>query len=411
MSQASLTSSNALEQIRRFRMGFSVWLALAVVLSVGAFSFYLVAMTDVTRAWYNFLIGTTIFTGFGLFGLFMLLINNVVSARWHIGFRRIYEVMALTLPVAALLNIVVYLGRHQIYEWVYPEVVAGDLILEGKAGYLDETFLAWRLVIYFVFWIGSAFYLVRNSFKQDESADPKLSLKNKYSSPVILVFFALTSFAYSFDVMMSVEPHWFSTMYGVLYFAMYFQAGLAFTCLVTWFLKKPGYLEGVVNQKHLHDQGKFVFGFSIFWAYIAFSQFMLYWYADLFEETMWYKYRMEEPWGLIGLSVLLLRWVLPFLLLMPFAAKNNPKIVIPVCFLVLYGHWLDSFWNLMPASRVMYGLAVPQESSAFSGYVWQDVASGLGFVALFVLVFGVILQGVRLVPWRDPRLGESIHHH
>lgn len=406
VSQEALAS-----QLKPFRMSFPVWLSVLVAVSVGAISFYFVASSDPTRAWFNLVVGTGMFTGFGLFGFFMLALNNLVEARWHIVHRRVYEAMALTLPVSAIFTALVFFGRHEIYEWTHLDYVAKDPILLGKASYLDESFFGVRMIAYYLVWIFGSIFLVVNSNKQDKSGDVKYTLRNRRAAPILVVLFALSISGYAFDLLMSLEPHWFSTIYGVYYFAMIFQAGLAMSCLIVWHLKKPGYLEGIVNQKHLHDLGKFVFAFSIFWAYIAFSQFMLYWYADLAEEILFYRHRMDGSFGLIGLGTLLLRWLIPFLVLMPFFSKNTPKIIVPVCVLVLYGHWMDLFWNVMPASRLMYHSHGHEVAHHATGYQWLDVASGAGFIGLFILVFGVILQGIRLVPTRDPRLGDSMHHH
>jgi len=404
----SQSMSVSIPEVKSFRMAFPVWLLLCVLIALGVVCLYMLASDEPTRAWFNVLIGSVMFLGLGLFGLFVLLISNLVGAHWMVSLRRIFEAMAMTLPISAILIGIVYFGHHHLYEWSHADVVANDRLLQYKSGYLNSAFFGWRLLAYFVIWIGSAFFLISNSFKQDKSGDPKITLRNQSVSAVLMILFALSVCGAGFDLLMSLEPHWFSTIYGIFYFATFFQAGWASAYLITYSLHRGGFLEGFVSKKHFHDLGKFLFAFSIFWAYIAFCQYMLYWYADLPEETFWYRARMTDGWEYVGLAVLLIRWVVPFLVLMPYGAKTTFKIALPVCVLVLFGNWLDLFWNAMPALRYF----IKGEGHHLAGgFYWQELIIGFGFLALFFLCVGIVLQKIRLVPSRDPRILESIHHH
>ena len=349
------------------------------------------------------------FLGFGLCGLFFVLINHLVSAKWSVAMRRVFEGMSLTLPVAAILMFVVYLGVHHLYEWSHEAVVASDPLLQGKAGYLNPTFFGIRLAAYFLIWIFSALFLAKNSFAQDKTGELGLSKLNYKGSAFMLVLFAFSSCGAGFDLIMSLEPHWFSTIFGIYFFAGFFQSGLALMYIVAAYLWKKGILTDYLNKTHFHDLGKFVFAFSIFWAYIGFSQFMLYWYGNLPEETFWYSLRMDGSWGGVGLALLGVRWAVPFLLLMPYENKMNFRIAVPVCFIVIFGQWLDLFWNAMPAMRlVAHEAEAPLHTALIQ---WQDLAIGVGFVALFFLTLGMLYERIRMVPLRDPRLEDSIHHH
>ena len=399
-------TSVSIPEVKSFRMAFPVWLVLCVLIAIGAVGYYLLASADPIRAWYNFLIGTCIFLGFGLCGLFVLLVQNLVGAHWSVSIRRIFEAMALTLPVAAIFVGILYWGHHSIYEWSHADVVARDHLLQFKSPFLNSSFFGIRLVIYFAIWLSTTFFLVSQSFAQDKTGRVEHTRTNQAASAILMVLYALSVTGAAFDLLMSLEPHWFSTIYGVLYFAMFFQAGWAAIYLMTYTLHRGGYLAGFINPKHFHDIGKYVFAFSIFWAYIAYSQFMLYWYADLPEETFWYKIRINDGWEWVGLAVLLIRWLIPFLVMMPFGSKTNPRIALPICVLVIFGFWLDLFWNAMPATR-MFNHGATLTASIH----WQEVAVGFGFIALFFLSVGIILQKVKLIPTRDPRLLASIHHH
>lgn len=394
-----------------FRVSFPLWIGLFVLVAIGAVGLYLTAIEDSTRAWFNYLIGSSIFLGLGLFGLFFIIINNITSARWVVALRRVPEAMAMTLPLGVLLLLGVYIGTHHLYEWSHENVVQTDPVLQWKSPYLNQGFFGLRLLIYSAIWLVTSFLLIRNSFRQDRTGDVQITLKNKALSALTLILFAISVSLAGFDLLMSIEPHWFSTIYGIYFFAGFFQAGLALTYIVCWYLYRRGVFTGVLNSFHFHDLGKYVFAFSVFWAYIAYSQYMLYWYGDLPEETFFYIIRMENSWEWLGLAMLLIRFALPFLVLLPYGAKMNFKIAVPVCLILLGGHWVDIFWNVMPAARLMHhGL----EASAEMHHLvlgWKDVAIGTGFVALFFLVLGFILERIRLVPVRDPRLDDSIHHH
>lgn len=412
--------STPLPEPKPFQLSVGIWGALLFLIGAGAVSLYIVAIEDATRAWFNFLIGSMLFAGFGLFGLFFLLINSVVAARWMVAIRRIPEAMATTLPLAALFFLIVYLGRDHLYEWTYTAIVEKDKILSKKTWWLDETFFLYRILFYITVVLGSAFYLVKNSWLQDKTGDVNLTIKNRNFSAVALVFFALAVTGIGMDFLMTLEPHWFSTIYGVYYFAGFFQAGLAAMYLFCWYLYTRGYFKDYLNSNHFHDIGKFIFAFSIFWAYIGFSQFMLYWYGNLAEETFWYIVRFDDGWQWIGLSLFTIRWVIPFFVLLPFANKMNFKIAVPVCVLLLFGQWIDLYWNAMPATRnIEHALHVTAGAADGHGHASHfgamfgltEVLVGLGFAALFFLLSSWVLSRKSIVPMKDPKLLESVHHH
>jgi hypothetical protein len=392
--------------LTQFRMSFKVKAILLVLLAIGALCLHLSFQENSSRAWMSYLVGSVLFIGMGLAGLFMTAIQHLVSAKWSTSIRRIMEAMALTLPVAALLGVGIYFGIHSIYEWSHPEVVVKDALLQWKAPYLNESFFTLRLVIYFVVWVASALFLVMNSLKQDASGDVKYTHRNKAGSAVIIMAFALTVTMGSFDLLMSLEPHWFSTMFGVYFFSMFFQAGIAVMVLLAILLYTSGVLKNFVNVEHFHDLGKFLFAFSVFWWYIAICQYLLIWYADLPEETFWYIERSKNGWQWLLLGILAVRFIAPLLVLLPYRHKRTFAFLIPMSFLVLLGHWLELIWIVKPTLRFF-----AEGSIVEAAISWKDIGVGLGFFALFFLVVGFIMERMRMVPVGDPRLQASIHHH
>jgi hypothetical protein len=278
--------------------------------------------------------------------------------------------------------------------------VKGDIVLEGKAAYLNVTFFIIRNLVAFGIWYLFSRALVGNSLKQDQSKDYALTLRNRALSPLFLIVYALTFTMHSFDLLMSLDPHWFSTMFGVYTFAGMFYSVLALTCLVTIHLKRKGALEGIVNENHLHDLGKFMFGFSVFWAYIGFSQFMLIWYANMPEETGYFIKRMDGIWLWVSTFLLVGKFMTPFFVLLPRENKRNEKILVPVAIFMLVAQWIDVLWLVQPEFF--------KEGPRLS---WIEIGTGLGFLGAFGLVVSRFLAKHNIVAIGDPRLAESVHHH
>ncbi|MDB5039027.1 MAG: hypothetical protein JWQ35_2555 [Bacteriovoracaceae bacterium] len=388
-------------------MSIAVKISLVVLVALGLLSLKLMMIQNETAAWFHILIGSLLFLGFGLTGLFFTSIQFLTSAKWSVALRRVMEAMALTLPVAGLLFIVVFFGIHHLFEWSHPDVVAADAILKGKAAFLNEHFFGIRLIAYFAIWIGASWILIRNSFKQDISGDASLSRKNFKISAFVLVLFGLSVTLAAFDLLMSLEPHWFSTIFGIYFFAGFFEAGLAMLLILTWTLYRSGTLRGFVSRDHFHDITRFIFAFSVFWAYIAFSQFMLIWYGNLPEETFFYIERLKNGWQWVSLALLLVRFAIPFLVLLPFGAKRVFAITIPIAILVIFGEWLDLYWIAIPAMRNLG----TEGAAIMPGFGWKELSIGLGYISLFLLVIGFIMERIRMVPIKDPRLEASVHYY
>lgn len=249
-------------------------------------------------------------------------------------------------------------------------------------------------------WLFFSYKLVKNSLAQDSTGDYKYTLKNRVLAPAFLVLFALTFTMVSFDQLMSLEPHWFSTIFGVYCFAGLFYSNLAATCLLTLYLGSKGKLEGIVNENHLHDLGKFMFAFTVFWAYIGFAQFMLIWYANLPEETSYYLQRFHGGWA--GVSILLLvgKFMIPFFVLLPRDAKRNTKILAFVGVFMLLAQWVDVLWMVQP----VFSVEGPQ-------FGLPEVGVALGFLGVFGLAVSRFLAKNNVVAIGDPRLAESVYHH
>lgn len=367
---------------------------------VGVLTLLVAFWQDSTRAWYNFLINYFYWMSIGLFGAFFTALHHAVGAHWSTAIRRIAEAMSSFLPVAAILMLLLFFGIHHLYEWSHHKAVAADPLLSGKAAYLNISFFVIRSLVGMGAWCLFARYFVTKSLAQDTSGDVHITKSLIKASVIFLPIFGLTYTMASFDDIMSVEPHFFSTIFGVYQFASLFYSGITTLTIIVILLRKRGLFNGLVSDQHLHDLGKWMFAFCVFWAYIAFSQYMLIWYANLPEETFYFLKRQANGWGAWGLLLAFSKFIVPFFLLMSRWQKRLENYTLAVGGLVLLASWVDLFWLVAPTyspDKVVFG--------------WTEIGTWLGFMALFALVVARFLSRHPLVPIKDPYLVDSVNHH
>ncbi|KIG15023.1 hypothetical protein DB30_06055 [Enhygromyxa salina] len=360
--------------------------------------------------------------GFG--GLIFVIIQHLVRANWSIVVRRIAENAMFTLPFIALGGLPLLMGDtgQNVFEWMHVEEMLHDPMLKAKAAYLNKEAFGVRFGSYLVLWGGLSFLFWKWSRAQDNAKTTEeaeaLSYKQRFLAPIGLVIFGLSMTFGAFDFMMSLDPHWFSTIFGVYYFAGIAVSFHAFLAIVCFFLQRSGKLQGVVTPEHYHDLGKFMFGFTVFWTYIGFSQYFLIWYANIPEETDWFQYRAHGQWLTLSIAVILGRFVLPFFLLLRRSWKRNPNYLVWMAFFVVGMQFVDMFWLIQPpfahhaASAADKAGAVEvatyfQNSITLTG---ADVGYFVGFLGVFLALFGWSLVTSKLVPIQDPRLEESLNH-
>lgn len=376
---------------------------LVAALAVGIVAFILALLTEPQRAWYCFLLNHFFFLCLGLAGLFFTALQHATRSTWSVTVRRVTEGVAAYLPVAAVLSVLLIIGAKYLYSWTFPTFTTGHpLHYEGETApggrlvFLNLPMFSLRTGIFFLTWMTFGILLIRNSLRQDKTRDPNLSRRNIQLSIAFLPIFALTFSLASFDLLMSLEPRWYSTIFAVYCFAGLFQAGLAFITILVVKLRRQGALAGVVNPAHLKDLGGLLFAFSAFMAYIGFSQFMLMWYANLPEETFYFLRRLDGAWLWLALSLPLFKFFIPFFGLLSQNAKRSEKRLLIVASLVLIGEWLDVYWLVVPVFR--------ETPTLFS---WAELGIGLGFVGLFGLSLAWFYRRYSILPIGDPRLSAS----
>lgn len=372
----------------------------AALIFLGLASFVALLFLNKDRAWHAYLTGYFYFTSLALGGLFFASIQHLAKAGWSVNIRRLSESMTGFLPISFVGGLVLLAGAPTLYLWMDHSVVANDHLLQSKESYLNFTFFIIRLLVFFGIWLFFAKKIVGMSLEQDKSGDQNLTKKLTAFSVAFIPFFGLTYTFFSIDTLMSLEPHWFSTMFGVYTFAGLFQSSLAFLVILVVYCMKRGLLKGLVDENHLHDLGKFLFAFTVFWAYIAYSQFMLIWYANLPEETIFFQHRMQGGWLWISLSLIVFKFIVPFIALLPQWVKRSPKHLVAISVWILVMQYVDFHWLIFPnhdGHHVV--LSVPEI------FIW------LGFGGAFLLTTLSFLGKHAIVPQKDPRQHESSHHH
>ena len=369
----------------------------AVAAVLGAAACAILGAANPKQFFFSWLVSCLFFLSLALGALFFVLIQYAAQGGWGIVLRRIGETTFATLPVMAALFLPVLLGLHDLYEWSHAEAVASDALLQWKAPYLNVPFFLVRAALYFGIWSFIALLYYRGSRGQDATGDPGVSARlRRLAGPAIIVL-ALTQTFASIDWIMSLTPHWYSTMFGVYFFAGSFVGFIALLSVVAAAMRRAGLLETVISAEHLHDVGKFLFAFTVFWAYIAFSQFFLVWYANLPEETVWYKARMEGSWMTVSLVLIAGHFVAPFFYLMGRSVKRKGATLAVGGAWLLTMHFVDLYWQVMPTLH----------PAGFRPSL-LDVAALVTVGGCFVAAAGWLLRRHALVPLRDPRLAESL---
>jgi hypothetical protein len=352
----------------------------------------LVGWVDSPRQFYfSYLVAWSFCLSLTLGALFFVLIQHLTRARWSVVIRRIPEALAWSFPLLAVLGIPLLFGLGDLYHWTHHELIdpadpAYDPVIAGKAGYLNVPFFLARMAFYFLVWSYLAWRLYTGSLRQDVDGDPAHTVRLRRTSAWGIALTGVTTAFASFDLLMSLDPHWFSTIFGVYFFGGSFLAIMAFMILLALVYQRGGMLREGVSAEHYQDLGKFMFGFVVFWAYIAFSQYMLIWYGNL----------PEDGWELHSASLLIFHFAIPFVVLISRWAKRMLGLLAFMSVWLLFMHWFDLHWIVMP---------VLHEEA---GFHLLDFTALLGLGGIWVAVLIFRMSRHSMVPQRDPRLGQSL---
>ena len=355
-----------------------------------------------TRLLTNGLIDTFFFFAMGLGALFFLALAYATETAWYAAVKRIIEAVAGYLPygmslMGIVLLIITFMDGAHVYQWMDPEVVAHDEIIQGKTAYLNPVFFWIRTIIYFACYFIFLRGFKKRSLEEDKIGGTDLHFMNYKKGALFLVFFAVFSSTSSWDWLMSIDVHWFSTLFGWYTFAGMWCTTMVVLIMVILYLKKHGYMEKV-NDHHIHDLGKWTFATSFLWSYLWFSQFMLIWYANIGEEVTYFQMRIEN-YKLLYFGMFIINFAFPMLILMSRDAKRNAGILTFIGLIIIGGHWVDVYIMVTAGSM---------GPTAHIGLL--EIGMALTALSIFILVILRNLTKAPLTPVNHPFLDESIHH-
>jgi hypothetical protein len=358
------------------------------------------AIVNLDQFLHSWLIGFLFCLAMALGSLGLLMLQHMSGGQWGLVSRRVFEAGSRTLPIVALFFIPVLLGMGRIFEWAQPEAAQNDII-QAKAGYLNPWFFMIRALVFFAFWIYCSVLLNKWSLEQDrgEGITPADSVRFRTVSAPGLLFLVLTVTFASVDWVMSLDPEWFSTIFGLLTVAAYGLSALSLTVVILSMLTMTPPVAGIVAPRHFHDLGKLLLAFVMLWAYLAFSQFLIIWAGNLPEEIPWYVRRLHGPWGYVSIVLLVGHFMLPFVLLLSQDLKKRAGLLAKVAMFVIAMRLVDIIWLVGPQFR----------HTGFPIH-WMDIAVPVGLAGVWFFVFLRHLRSRALLPLNDPYFKEAFAH-
>ncbi|KAF0200118.1 MAG: hypothetical protein FD170_3755 [Bacteroidetes bacterium] len=367
---------------------------MAIGIAVIAYSF----VADPARAWANFLLNNYMFLSIAIGASFFIALQYISQSGWSAMFKRVPEAMMSYIPYAGILMLLLFFGMHSIYHWTHEDALATDTLIQHKAPYLNIPFFFIRMIVFFLAWVLMT-RLIRNaSLNEDKIGGRSFFEKSELLSKIYIFILAITFSFATFDWIMSIEVHWFSTLFSLKNFVAAFLHGTATVVLVVIILHQKGFYKEM-NKSHLLDFSRYVFMLSIVWGYFAFSQFMIIWYGNIPEETEYFAHRWHSGFKVIFYVNFFINWFLPFVLLLPQVLNKNIQVVKAVVIILIFGQYLDLYEQIFPGvmHHPVFGIT--------------EIGFFIGFAGLFLFIFAKALAAVPLIPKNHPYLDESLHHH
>ena len=364
-------------------------LLLGILLYIAGYLF------DAKHAAFIHLINFLLLTSIAIGALFLVALEYLSGAVWSVPMRRVNEFLSSLVPFAALLAIPLFLSMHDLFHWSHIDTVAQDTVIKSKEAYLNINFFLIRFLLVFGLWILLNYFFTRHSLKQDFDKDPKWTTINIRFSAAFMPILAIGLTIISIDWAMSLEPHWYSTIFGIYYFAGTVLAALAASTYCVLEFHEYGYFTQL-KRDHFYSLGTLIFVFVNFWAYIAFSQFLLMWYANLPEETFWFMMRWKNGWEYISVLLIIVHFAVPYFVLLPQDAKMDPKRLKIMAIWILFAHLLDLYWLIMPTY------------SATPVVGWMEIGFPVLIVGLIIVVFSWKMKRHQIIPIGDPKLNRGL---
>lgn len=369
-----------------------------VFMGIGVVTFFSGIFSNPAQTWANFLLNNYYFLSLSIGSVFFIAIQYITQSGWSAMFKRIPEAMGGYFPVAAVAMLILTFGSPYIYHWTHHEELANDITASHKSSYLNIPFFIIRVLIFFGAWIYMYNLLRKESLKEDLAGGVDSFHRSEFYSKVFIFILALTFSLGTIDWVMSIDLHWYSTIFALTNLVSGFYHAAALITLVVILLNERGFFK-FLNKDHLHDFSKYIFILGIIWVYFWYSQYLLMWYANIPEETIYYVKRLKGGWGTLFYLNIILNWVIPFVVLLPNKACKNKMVLKVICFILFIGQWIDLYLQIMPGSVGEFKLGI------------IELGMFLGFIGLFILIFTKTLSKASLIPHNHPYLEESMYHH
>ncbi len=350
------------------------------------------------QAWANVLLNNYFFICVSIGAAFFMALQYITQSGWSAQFKRVPEAMGFYLPAGAVIMLLLYFGLNSLYHWSHQEAIITDAMIRHKAPYLNPGFFMIRLAVFFLLWIGMNLILRRLSLREDVEGGLSFFHKSETYSKIYIFIIAITFTFATFDWIMSIDVHWYSTLFALKNFVTAFYHGVAVVVLVVILLHEKGAYPSL-NKSHLLDFSRYLFMLSIVWGYFWFSQFMLIWYSNIPEETIYYARQWREGYLYIFYINVIINWFIPFILLLAKRMDQNIKVVKWVSVILIFGLWIDLYTQIIPGAV----------GSPKFGFI--EIGSWLGFAGLFTLLTFMALSRTDLIPKHHPYLKESLQHH
>ncbi|GAP42802.1 MULTISPECIES: hypothetical protein [Lentimicrobium] len=355
-------------------------------------------IADPARAWANLLLNNYMFLSLAIGASFFIAIQHISQSGWSSMFKRVPEAMMAYIPYAGIIMLLLYFGMHSVYHWTHAEAIASDTLIQHKSPYLNIPFFFIRMVLFFIAWMVMT-RLIRNASLAEDTQGGMLWFEKSETYSKIHIFLLAVTFSFaSFDWIMSLDVHWFSTIFSLKNFVAAFFHGSATVVLVVILLHEKGHFKAL-NKSHMLDFSRYIFMLCIVWGYFAFSQFMLIWYGNIPEETEYFAHRWHSGFKVIFYVNFFINWFLPFVFLLPQVLNKNIRVVKTIAILLIAGQYLDLYEQIFPAvlHHPVFGIT--------------EIGFFIGFAGLFMFITARALAAAPLIPRNHPYLEESLHHH
>ncbi len=367
-----------------------------IAIGIGSLTYGFI--TDPVKTWANYLMNNYYFLSLGIGVTFFGALQYITHSGWSAGFNRIYQAIGNIIPVIGILMIpILIFGMEDLFHWAHEGVTEVDPLIAHKAPYLNMPFYVLRYVIYFLVWIILTQMIRRFSLKEDKMGGMKYYKKMEFYSKVYIFTLAFTFTLATFDWIMSIDVHWFSTIFALRNFVMAFYHGLVVLTFILIILNKLGYVPWF-SKAHLSDLTRFIFVLSIIWTYMWLCQYLLIWYANIPEETVYYLPRTKGEFQVLFWGEFVLNWLFPFLLLLPNKIASNKNAVLAICVILIIGQWVDLYQQVIVGTygKLQIGII--------------EIGSYLGFLGVFAIVVAYSLSKAPLLQKNHPFLEESMKH-